>query len=131
MTHQITMRDRLLMLHTGAWVIVGLVILGIAGMFAIEIIGGIDPMRSHGRGLGWECDASRGGAVTCAQDLRLPAQTALAEPAECNVTQATTPTYVITVTCKVDCHHMPRLPTVAELINAGVDANAAPGVVKI
>ncbi len=31
-----------------------------------------DPMLSHGRGPGWECDATRPAAVTCARDVRLP-----------------------------------------------------------
>jgi hypothetical protein len=31
-----------------------------------------DPMLSHGRGPGWECDSTRGGAVTCAKDVPVP-----------------------------------------------------------
>lgn len=44
----------------------------IAGMFIMEAVGGKDPMNSHGMGPGWECDMTRGGATTCAKDVRVP-----------------------------------------------------------
>ena len=28
-----------------------------------------DPFNGHGRGPGWECDATRGGAVICDKDV--------------------------------------------------------------
>lgn len=47
-------------------VFVGLVLL-IGGVLAFRWA--LDPWNSHGHGKGWECDATRGGAVTCAKDL--------------------------------------------------------------
>jgi hypothetical protein len=44
---------------------VGLLIL--LGAFAVGYIP--DPMRNHGLGPGWECDANSPAAVTCARDV--------------------------------------------------------------
>jgi hypothetical protein len=56
---------------------------------------------------------------------------ALAGADECDsISQSKSPPYAITITCKVDCHHIPRFRTIAELIKAGVDRHAAPRVVQ-
>lgn len=51
---------------------------------------------------------------------------------DCRVSsQSKTPPYAITVTCHPDCRHIPKLPTVRQLIAEGVDAEAAQGVAEI
>jgi hypothetical protein len=51
---------------------------------------------------------------------------------QCHVAyQSKTPPYSITIRCKPDCRHKPKLRTVKELIADGVDPKAAPGVVEI
>jgi len=52
-------------------------------------------------------------------------------PDDCKVTQTKKPPYVLTITCHPDCRHVPKLKTVAELVAAGIDPEAAPGVVSI
>lgn len=51
---------------------------------------------------------------------------------DCRVSaQSKTPPYTITVTCHPDCRHIPKLPTVHQLIAEGVDPEAAQGVAQI
>ena len=53
-------------------------------------------------------------------------------PAHCRfIRQSKTPPYTIHIACNPDCRHIPKLPTVHELVAAGVDPEAAPGVVEI
>jgi hypothetical protein len=64
--------DQLLLTSPGfrvGLIIACITILGFIAMFAF---GGSDPMNSHGLGPGWECDSTKGGAVTCAKDVPLP-----------------------------------------------------------
>ena len=47
---------------------------GFATAFAVLVLAYVlgyvpDPWNSHGRGPGWECDATRAGARTCAKDV--------------------------------------------------------------
>ena len=46
--------------------ILGLILL--VGLIFMVFKWAADPMNSHGLGPGFECDATRGGAVTCAKD---------------------------------------------------------------
>jgi hypothetical protein len=57
--------------------VVGVIVAGVLLMlaaFAAITSFGKDPMNSHGRGPGWECDRTSGGAVTCDKDAPIPAK---------------------------------------------------------
>ena len=63
--------------------------------------------------------------------MSLLTNAAMADALECRATSESVPPYAITVTCKADCDHIPKLPTVAELVEAGVDSGVAPSIVQI
>jgi hypothetical protein len=62
--------------------IAGVILIG--GLLLMAVIASVsrfgkDPMNSHGRGPGWECDSTSGGATSCDKDIA-PASTTRDKP---------------------------------------------------
>jgi len=71
------------------------------------------------------------GAFALSSAVALAAAPARHNP-DCRVSsQSAVPPYSITISCRADCRHIPKLRTIRELVAAGVDPMAAPGVVAI
>ena len=69
---QFILRANELWAELSAKVIVGCVACALLVALAFALGYVPDPMLSHGRGSGWECDATKAAAVTCAKDVRSP-----------------------------------------------------------